>query len=80
MGCMPYGPSVNVYLVFVHIGFNPSYGLHALRAIYILGIVCSFSVSIPHMGCMPYGLVKMPLESAQMLVSIPHMGCMPYGP
>ena len=37
-------------------GFNPSYGLHALRA----GERASWDVwaeevSIPHMGCMPYG-------------------------
>ena len=61
-------------------GFNPSYGLHALRArlyteiesIYGLGFqsliwvacptgyrnrrgIVGFGVSIPHMGCMPYG-------------------------
>ncbi len=37
--------------------FNPSYGLHALRAFALERFVrCNLVVSIPHMGCMPYGL------------------------
>ena len=36
--------------------FNPSYGLHALRAVSVpVPPVCLHYVSIPHMGCMPYG-------------------------
>ncbi len=61
-------------------GFNPSYGLHALRAC----TTCSFrdhcTVSIPHMGCMPYGRGDAQRAFVEILVSIPHMGCMPYGP
>ncbi len=37
-------------------------------------------VSIPHMGCMPYGLDPVGVTIDHLLVSIPHMGCMPYGP
>ncbi len=38
-------------------GFNPSYGLHALRAVRSQSVQSSLgAVSIPHMGCMPYGL------------------------
>ena len=37
-------------------GFNPSYGLHALRAATRLRQGYVPEVSIPHMGCMPYGL------------------------
>ena len=62
------------------IGFNPSYGLHALRAMAIMPYGDHPNqVSIPHMGCMPYG----PWMEFQYVVdhnvSIPHMGCMPYG-
>ena len=37
--------------------FNPSYGLHALRAHDGRCGAQHRRVSIPHMGCMPYGLV-----------------------
>ena len=37
------------------VGFNPSYGLHALRATAKCPMVNPRTVSIPHMGCMPYG-------------------------
>ncbi len=37
------------------------------------------TVSIPHMGCMPYGRSQCILQSNADRVSIPHMGCMPYG-
>ncbi len=37
------------------------------------------SVSIPHMGCMPYGLLPRHSQTLLFGVSIPHMGCMPYG-
>ncbi len=44
------------------LGFNPSYGLHALRARscgrHAQGIR---RVSIPHMGCMPYGRLRISL-------------------
>ncbi len=36
-------------------------------------------VSIPHMGCMPYGHVPYGDYAIWGSVSIPHMGCMPYG-
>ncbi len=32
MGCMPYGPWLQVTFDRGGTGFNPSYGLHALRA------------------------------------------------
>ena len=85
-------------------GFNPSYGLHALRAtnsLYQRNLIKEFQsliwvacptgwpgscrqptagrVSIPHMGCMPYGLNEWSGYIAATPVSIPHMGCMPYG-
>ncbi len=37
-------------------------------------------VSIPHMGCMPYGPQRRSRALPSGAVSIPHMGCMPYGP
>ncbi len=43
-------------MAFRLFSFNPSYGLHALRAVDAIGgwrFGCL--VSIPHMGCMPYG-------------------------
>ncbi len=41
-------------------GFNPSYGLHALRAVSeIRNRITDMIVSIPHMGCMPYGLLQL---------------------
>ncbi len=45
--------------MLLHSSFNPSYGLHALRAKF-LGLLSGIMVwvSIPHMGCMPYGLSK----------------------
>ncbi len=61
--------------------FNPSYGLHALRAprsTKFLGE--TIVVSIPHMGCMPYGPLSISDNHTDVWVSIPHMGCMPYGP
>ena len=105
MGCMPYGPSYRVLRLGLRISFNPSYGLHALRAVakrvrtqfadcgfnpsYGLHALRAYSgmfyvmlirVSIPHMGCMPYGpQIRGRLPSLCLLVSIPHMGCMPYG-
>ncbi len=59
--------------------FNPSYGLHALRAIFQPLSKCKISVSIPHMGCMPYGHGAGGCAGRRKPVSIPHMGCMPYG-
>ena len=42
---------------FAMFSFNPSYGLHALRApLKSNAWAQSRTVSIPHMGCMPYGL------------------------
>ncbi len=57
MGCMPYGLLLSGSLGSDQRRFNPSYGLHALRArlpdrCHQMGQV---RVSIPHMGCMPYG-------------------------
>ncbi len=85
--------------------FNPSYGLHALRAgspycpvwgqitfQSLIWVACPTGlhqrgddyrlawVSIPHMGCMPYGPIWSTGSSSPRPVSIPHMGCMPYGP
>ena len=60
-------------------GFNPSYGLHALRARMDAVWDCWSLVSIPHMGCMPYGHRTTRLKQRRYMVSIPHMGCMPYG-
>ncbi len=37
------------------------------------------AVSIPHMGCMPYGQGAPSELRCKFSVSIPHMGCMPYG-
>ncbi len=84
--------------------FNPSYGLHALRAYHrspsgvvnrqfqsLIWVACPTGncraahrkvfvpVSIPHMGCMPYGRYSGMFYVMLILVSIPHMGCMPYG-
>ncbi len=84
--------------------FNPSYGLHALRAVEpiwglrlmfmfqsLIWVACPTGtailartpglrwVSIPHMGCMPYGLADTTSAQSLGVVSIPHMGCMPYG-
>ena len=56
MGCMPYGPRRHQGDLLVKDGFNPSYGLHALRAPDgVLTVIRQIVVSIPHMGCMPYG-------------------------
>ena len=104
MGCMPYGQSYEHDFMTNCVSFNPSYGLHALRALMattLYGVQVSFnpsyglhalrafvmkscsydslSVSIPHMGCMPYGLGFKSDRPPQGRVSIPHMGCMPYG-
>ena len=63
------------------LGFNPSYGLHALRADNVrIMSACQERVSIPHMGCMPYGRWRGKQGACHKIVSIPHMGCMPYGP
>ena len=129
MGCMPYGQSVQLCPVVSSLCFNPSYGLHALRALHQRGDDYRVAwVSIPHMGCMPYGPVISDILAADATgfnpsyglhalrapgfcrrsacdpgfnpsyglhalrarscgrhaqgfcrVSIPHMGCMPYG-
>ena len=81
MGCMPYGPEYAVARDFEHYGFNPSYGLHALRAVNTRQPACWAP------GCFnpSYGLhaLRAPIElivlTTEELVSIPHMGCMPYG-
>ena len=108
MGCMPYGHWCGADLRNANLGFNPSYGLHALRAagrhdaslaswcfnpsygLHALragrvqeAAALDEKVSIPHMGCMPYGLgcrAGSGGMAAVLAVSIPHMGCMPYGP
>ena len=55
MGCMPYGRSMVIGFGLVQFSFNPSYGLHALRAARNHLATNRPGVSIPHMGCMPYG-------------------------
>ncbi len=106
MGCMPYGPgwlarrwgqslcfnpSYGLHALRAQSGlctaldsldsFNPSYGLHALRATQpVRDSVHITPVSIPHMGCMPYGPSLRSIAKSLSAVSIPHMGCMPYGP
>ena len=56
MGCMPYGHLTGTNLTGANLaGFNPSYGLHALRANVGDSLAKLAVVSIPHMGCMPYG-------------------------
>ena len=60
--------------------FNPSYGLHALRAgIIAVWNIFTVMVTIPHRGCMPYGQTWSPGDEFAARVAIPHMGCMPYG-
>ena len=57
MGCMPYGRVRRKPRRVDHSRFNPSYGLHALRApAWPIACRSALRVSIPHMGCMPYGL------------------------
>ncbi len=58
MGCMPYGRSTASRPDPPQCSFNPSYGLHALRAASGWRLRSTTTVSIPHMGCMPYGLVQ----------------------
>ena len=79
MGCMPYGHNQFHPCHTQHTCFNPSYGLHALRARSMELLLLRSTVSIPHMGCMPYGHSGGNPKLAQRDVSIPHMGCMPYG-
>ena len=80
MGCMPYGPSNLTGDADIVRRFNPSYGLHALRARTTAGQTpWPARVSIPHMGCMPYGRLRKLSSRNNCVVSIPHMGCMPYG-
>ncbi len=103
MGCMPYGPTALAHAsrvctsfnpsyglhalrakmptnhFFAMFSFNPSYGLHALRALLPSGTTSTNGVSIPHMGCMPYGRSAWGAQRSAQPVSIPHMGCMPYG-
>ena len=80
MGCMPYGLSSTRMLSSRANSFNPSYGLHALRATDCqVGLGRCRQVSIPHMGCMPYGPAVIGNPQTDQVVSIPHMGCMPYG-
>ncbi len=77
---MPYGLSKQGLMIKCYCSFNPSYGLHALRAYSIqVIVVLEIPVSIPHMGCMPYGQDYSPKPNLSTSVSIPHMGCMPYG-
>ncbi len=79
MGCMPYGRQQRRLLLGVRCRFNPSYGLHALRAECSRSALSRIVVSIPHMGCMPYGRDPNVCHCHSRQVSIPHMGCMPYG-
>ena len=76
---MPYGRATQRRRRRSLQGFNPSYGLHALRACLIEYKRYDFEVSIPHMGCMPYGPRMGRKRSVDGDVSIPRMGCMPYG-
>ncbi len=66
---MPYGPDTFRSSGISHIGFNPSYGLHALRAHAVRGTRDRQNVSIPHMGCMPYGPVDAPSDAIHMRAS-----------
>ncbi len=62
------------------IGFNPSYGLHALRAVasHRGCLVEKLFQSLIWVACPTGGKFCVnPLQFHQ--VSIPHMGCMPYG-
>ncbi len=80
MGCMPYGRHSNAASCQVSSCFNPSYGLHALRAI------IADAAMRPRVSFNPsYGLHALRAGSGgschrTCCVSIPHMGCMPYGP
>ena len=77
---MPYGPKLTTC-------GNPAYGFQSL-----IWVACPTGnnevwyalwrvrVSIPHMGCMPYGRRRRGRRGRRCPVSIPHMGCMPYGP
>ncbi len=54
----PTGVNICLTTLFVCFSFNPSYGLHALRAGLDSEFGCTILVSIPHMGCMPYGPLR----------------------
>ncbi len=61
--------------------FNPSYGLHALRATACLdqrSASLKFQ-SLIWVAC-PTGALMSGRSADEVVVSIPHMGCMPYGP
>ena len=61
--------------------FNPSYGLHALRAILsrVMANIFSKFQSLIWVAC-PTGGRSVACGGRRKPVSIPHMGCMPYGP
>ncbi len=77
---MPYGPVVDLVATRTELSFNPSYGLHALRAERLQRL------QKRRWGFNPsYGLHALRAASPHTMrrhngrVSIPHMGCMPYG-
>ncbi len=104
MGCMPYGqrhlggdighvdsfnPSYGLHAlratvdaakVAKHNGFNPSYGLHALRAAKNAWYFFALALfqSLIWVAC-PTGQNFANNHFQKVWVSIPHMGCMPYG-
>ena len=105
MGCMPYGLRIQTYDYPTFTRFNPSYGLHALRAsfcvpssapldsfnpsygLHALRAYPDARVAVANARFNPsYGLHALRAEPGLpgcepglLQVSIPHMGCMPYG-
>ena len=82
MGCMPYGPAQpDPDSESQQYGFNPSYGLHALRAtmnyLFVKATKSSFN---PSYGLHALRAASRAHSGSVSQVSIPHMGCMPYGP
>ena len=83
MGCMPYGPDAVAGLQpSLAACFNPSYGLHALRADNAghTGSVCRGRCFNPSYGLHALRALTLEADGWRLVVSIPHMGCMPYGP
>ncbi len=82
MGCMPYGLALTMFASLAEL---------ERQFQSLIWVACptghnskcsgssTMSVSIPHMGCMPYGRDLRTRWHRPRGVSIPHMGCMPYG-
>ncbi len=80
---MPYGPDAVAGLQpSLAACFNPSYGLHALRADNAghTGSVCRGRCFNPSYGLHALRALTLEADGWRLVVSIPHMGCMPYGP